>query len=478
MVGEVSANVSTSLLRKRARTLAAWAAACLLLLTGCASNGGGGAASGGGAGPAVVKKTIVWLVPSDPLLDPWAAKVAAPLFEKSHPGVHIQIIASPHNNQKLLALEAAGSPPDVFTDWNSTNFSQMYAQGALLDLTPELKAANVNLSAVLPSVMTHYTVKGHVYAVPWLANELVIAYNASLFQKDKVPLPPTSWTSTAWTTGKLLADAQALTHGRTTPATTVWGAVIGPARSLPWLWGGDFFNPSGGPQASSAYTTRRITALYMTNPKVVAAIQWYVNLIGRYRVNPPSVDMAALSTLGAPISSGRVAMEEIPANGMVRTATADKLPFRWGLAPMPYGPGGQDTGWVNENAWMVSAKTKHPKTAAQFAAFLVTLPGDRSPAQYGFLGPTKSSFQAWSAHAHSLPGFDMPKGALTQVVWDGMKRPLIYNPGGSFTDSAELDTAWTQLMQPVYLGQEGVATGLAKVQAKYASIVGCGACKG
>jgi len=461
----------------RIGSLVGWMLCGMLALSGCS----GGAAGGGphtGAAAQPVTKTLVWLVPTDPLLDPWASNIAAPMFEKAHPGVQIQVINSPHNNQKMLALEAAGTPPDVFTDWGSTNFSQLYSQQALLDLTPELKAANINLSAVLPSVMTHYTVNNNVFGVPWLANELVIAYNATLFQNAKIPLPPSSWTDTSWTTAQLQADATALTHGRSNAATTTWGVVMGPARSLPWLWGGDFFNPTGGPFHSTAYQTRQITQLAMTNSRVVAAIQWYVDLINRYHVNPPAQDIAALSTLGAPITSGKVAMDELAANAIVRNATADKLPFQWGIAPMPYGPANQDTGWINENAWMVSAKTAHPKTAAEFVAFLATLPGDRSPAVYGFLGPTKSSFETWSAHARSLPGFDMPKGGLTAAVWDGLQRPLIYNPGGSFTDSAQLVTAWTQLMEPVYVGKETVLTGLELVQAQYASIVGCGACKG
>ncbi len=465
--------------RGRMVSLVGWVLSAALALSACGSGGPGkGAGAQNSAGAKPPSKTLVWLVPTDPLLDPWATKIAAPMFEQSHPGVQIQVINSPHNNQKLLALEAAGTPPDVFTDWNSTNFSQMYAQNALLNLSPELKAANIDLSAVLPSVMAHYTVNGNVFAVPWLANELIIAYNATLFQKYKVPLPPSSWSDTSWTTSQLQSDAMALTHGRSNAATTVWGVVMGPARSLPWLWGGDFFNPTGGPSQSTAYQTRQITQLDMTNPRVVAAIQWYVDLINRYHINPPTQDIAALSTLGAPITSGKVAMDQLAANAMVRNATADKLPFQWGMAPMPYGPGNRDTGWVNENAWMVSAKTAHPKTAAEFVAFLATLPGDKSPAVYGFLGPTKSSFETWSAHARSLPGFDMPKGALTAVVWDGLKRKLIYNPGGSFNNSAELDTAWTQLMEPVYVGKESVLSGLQQVQPKYAQIAGCGACKG
>lgn len=424
------------------------------------------------------KKTLVWLLPTDPLLDPWAAKTAVPLFEKSHPNVRVEIVLSPHNNQKMLAMEAAGSPPDIFTDWNSTNFSQLAAQHALLDLTPQLKAANVNVQQVLPSVLSHYVIHGQVYAVPWLANELVIGYNASLFKKYHVSIPPSSWSNRSWNTQVLLSDAKKLTHGLSTPASTDWGAIIGPERSLPWLWGADFYNPHGGPFASSAYTNRQITALYMTRPSVVRAIQWGVNLTTKYHVSPPLADETALSTLGAPISSGRVAMEEMPANGMVRTATTAKFKFKWGMAPVPYGPAGKNTGWVNENAWMVNAKTKHPKTAAEFVAFLANLPGKLSPAALGFLGPTKSAFKTWAAAARALPGFDMPKGTLTKVVWDGLKRPTIYNPGGSFVNAAQFDTAWTQIMGPVYLGKTPVLTGLRQAQAKYAKIAKCGSCKG
>ncbi|MCL4543602.1 MAG: extracellular solute-binding protein [Chloroflexi bacterium] len=424
------------------------------------------------------QKKLVWLLPTDPLLDPWATKTAIPLFEKSHPNVTIQVIMTPHVGQKLLAMEAAGTPPDIFTDWGTAQFRQLYNSHQLLNLTPVINANKLNLSAVLPSVLSHYVENGNTYGIPWLANPITIGYNASLFGQYHVALPPDAWSDTSWTTDLLLQDAAKLTHNRANAPETIWGVQWAGIRDLPWLWGADYYNSQGGPFSSPAYTTGKITYLGMSNPKVVAAIQWYVDLIYKDRVNPPPSDLAALSTLGASISSGRVAMEVLPANAVVRTAMTDKFKFKWGIAPLPYGPGKSDQSSVNENAWLVSAKTKHPKAATEFTVFLATLPGKESPAVYGFLGPTKSSFETWAKEARSLPNFDMPPGALTKVVWDEMKKPLIYNPADAFDHIAEMNTAWTQLMAPVFNNKEGVLAGLEKVQAKYAQIAGCGACRG
>lgn len=439
-----------------------------------ASSASASASAAGAAG----KKTLVWLLPTDPLLDPWATKTAIPMFEKTHPDVTIQTITTPHVGQKMLAMEAAGTPPDIFTDWGTAQFRQLYNDKQLLNLTPVINANKLDMSPVLPAVLSHYQVGGNTYGIPWLANPITIAYNASLFSADGVALPPASWSDTSWTTDTMLADAQKLSHNVTNMPKAVWGLDLGNIRDLPWLWGADLYNSTGGPANSSAYTTGKITGLYLTQPKVVEAIQWYIDLVYKYQVNPPPAATAALTTLGAAISSGRVAMNLLPANAMVRTDMTDKFKFKWGIAPLPYGPGKSNQSSVNENAWMVSAQTAHPKSATEFVVFLATLPGADSPAAFGFLGPTKTSFDEWSKVAHGLPGYDMPPGALTSVVWDEMQTPLIYNPADAFDNIAQMNTAWTQLMAPVYNNKVPVATGLQQVQAKYAAIAGCGACTG
>src|SRR5437660_3587993 len=65
---------------------------------------------------------LTWLVRSDPVENPWEQKVAIPHFEKMHPGVRVKPLivtggSGGNFDVKLSNMVAAGTPPDIWTQW-------------------------------------------------------------------------------------------------------------------------------------------------------------------------------------------------------------------------------------------------------------------------------------------------------------------------------------------------------------------------
>ncbi len=400
---------------KYRRILAGATAACLLL-SGCAA---GGANAGGGAGT----KRITWLVRSDLGAGSaaWAKQTAA-AFARSHPGTHVTIVSAPvaQYNEKFLTMYAAGTPPDVVGTY-AMGFGTFYAKHMLADITPQLHALNIHLSKYFhKSVVDTMMRNGKIYGLPFSDPPMVVLYNRTLFQKAGLTYPPTSWTDRSWTIGQMLRDAKRLSHSGSTPAQSVYGLIMGPGQLgyTAWLWGADMFSPSG-PTHARPYRTGLPDQPHVDSGQFLAAMTWLADLITKWHVSPTADEATALGVLGNPILSGRVGMEDTLITGLHVFSGAHPS-FRWGIAPVPYGPGG-DLSPTGVSGWAVAAKSPHPRTAAAFVAYLTVGPAAASYAKIG--GYVPSNRVDLSIYLHrlaALPGNGQTYAQDAQVVGGGI----------------------------------------------------------
>ena len=134
-----------------------------------------------------------------------------------------------------------------------------------------------------------------------------------------------------------------------------------------WNFGGDFFRPE-------AYETGEMgEPAILDNPRNAEAIQLNVDLIHKYKVSPNPAALDAVSQLGDPFMTGRVAMIVNGGWGFWAYKPAE---FNWGVAPIPYAEGRQPTLYVDP--WNISEKSKHPDEAWEFVKFLVDPEGGAS----------------------------------------------------------------------------------------------------
>ncbi len=424
---------------------------------------------------AAPQKNISWLVPEDPLIDKYAAVVAA-AFEKSHPGVHVQVITpgSAAYNEKLLTLVAAGKTPDIFTDWNSTGIYTLVDHQLVTNLNPYFKAAKLSPSYIPALYRREYSKNGQLFGIPWLSNPVFLAYNKTLFRKYHVPFLPASWADKQFTLTTLLHDAQRLTHNTNNPKTATWGAILSPGSigSLGWEWGADPLNAKGGPQDSPAYRGGPLTHTYATRPGMVQAMTWLADLTTKWRVSPPAGELTAMSTLGSPFFTGRIGIVE--AGGWLwREAAVAKPGFQWAIAPFPYGPAGVDTNQREDNAFYLSRTSRHPHTAFQFMLFATRGFGAEQLVHLAEVNPprvTTKYLNQWVNAASRIRGFSMTKAQFRQVYLGGVQHDFP-DPANVVNNASVLTTPFTQLMAPVWLGNETAAKGLAAVQQAWQSAV-------
>jgi multiple sugar transport system substrate-binding protein len=421
--------------------------------------------------------SITWLVPEDPLLDKFSRQGIVPDFKKAQPNINVQVVSpgSTAYGEKLLALVAAGTTPEVFTDWGNVGIFTLQSHQIVTDLSTYINQAKIDMSFLLPTYVTEYSANGSLFAVPWNSNPNFIVYNKTLFQKDNVALPPTDWNDKSWTTDKMLAAAQSLTHATGDPSTSTFGLIMGAGSvgSLGWLWNADPFNNTGGPEASTVYQGQPFGQVYPDRQGMADAMTWLADLTLKHKVSPTPTDTKALSTQGNPIFSGRVGMAEVAGGWLERQAAVAKPHFDWGIAPMPYGPGGKNIGQREDNAWYIGKGSKNPDGGFQLIMFasrgtgaddLITFAEDNPP-----LSDT-SYFTKWSKSVLAIPGMSMA-AADFQAVFEGGIKTDYPDPTNVINDATEFSNAFNQLMAPVWIGKQTSLTALQAVKAKWQGII-------
>jgi ABC-type glycerol-3-phosphate transport system substrate-binding protein len=126
------------------------------------------------------------------------------------------------------ALSSGKGGPDI-TELGNTETPEMATQGALADVTSEVKAWRYS-SQLIPGNLANDTVNGQNYGVPWFGGVRGIWYNKAEFAAAGITAPPATWSA-------LVADAKMLmakypgTYGLGAPSdyddaivSFIWGA--------------------------------------------------------------------------------------------------------------------------------------------------------------------------------------------------------------------------------------------------------------
>lgn len=186
--------------RKAAAALAA-SASIALLATACTGQ------SESGANDDASKETTInfwhaWSAPSETK----AVKELIAGFEKAHPNIHVNIVANMTDDKINQALRAGGGKaPDVISSFTTNNVGKFCSSGALVDLNPFFKKADIDPEKTFPKAMNEYTqFDGNRCTVPLLGDAYGLYYNKTAFKKAGIANPPKTWS-------EFEADAKKLT---------------------------------------------------------------------------------------------------------------------------------------------------------------------------------------------------------------------------------------------------------------------------
>jgi sn-glycerol 3-phosphate transport system substrate-binding protein len=242
-------------------------------------------------------------------------------FNKTHPD--IQVTATYTGNydvtlQKIQASKLAGTLPDVAV----TEISSVPVLGALGAAQPvdELIASSGGkqfIDRFWPSMLLNCTYGGKVYGVPFQRSTPVMYYNKDAFAEVGLDpeKPPITW-------DELISVAQKLTKhdgGR----TTRWGIEL-PLEAFNWFYyaltyanGGETLTADG-------------TKVLWDQPKNVEALQFWHDLVNKYKVTPPYTPW---NDGPQEFAAGKTAMvwHSTGSQAFMR----QNVKFRWGLGRIP-----------------------------------------------------------------------------------------------------------------------------------------------
>src|SRR5215471_5394139 len=203
-------------------------------------------------------------------------------FEKENPGIKLRPIYSGSYQEsiaKALTAVKSGEPP-VTSILLSTDMYTLIDEDAIVafdDLikTPEDQAW---LKSFYPAFMENSQTGGKTWGIPFQRSTIVLYYNKDMFKEAGLDpnKPPGSWND-------MTAYAQKLTKRDASGKVTQWGVQI-PSSGFPyWLFqglaienGANLMNTAG-------------TEVYYDKPEVVAALQYWVDLVNKYKVHPEGI---------------------------------------------------------------------------------------------------------------------------------------------------------------------------------------------
>ncbi|WP_220192484.1 ABC transporter substrate-binding protein [Ktedonospora formicarum] len=348
------------------------------------------------------KTTINWLVRADPQNNPWEYQVVKE-FEASHPNIHVQIVISPGSanyDQKNETMSVGFVPADVYSTWGNNSWADNVYRGFAADLTPFINASHFSFEGMDKKLLDQYSVKGHVYAIPFATGGSYIFYNVDMLKKANLPTPPTNWDDPNWNLDTALKYAKALSTPDAPLTQREYGLSddLWPENATSLLFGGDIF-----PQ--SAYKTGVIDSVTANSPEVIQAEQFKQDLIYKYKYMPNPADASVLNGF----LSGKVGMTM---NGVWGFWSYQSVKFQWAAAPLPTIK--TNTNVLFTDPWMMSKNTHHPQESWEFIQWLCSPEhGAKSYMESsGAIPPWSQLIPAWAAKTHKI----MPSLSEQQLI--------------------------------------------------------------
>ncbi|KAB8140879.1 extracellular solute-binding protein [Chloroflexia bacterium SDU3-3] len=390
------------------------------------------------AGPVVVSTPVPQTAPDgaatlvfNPLgYDTSSFRKMARTFNDQKNGYFVQIKATDVTTSPVTLADAAKSA-DCFAWWNAPQSANDFA--ALLDLQPFFSAdASFKQDDFPPAVLSQLTSNGGIYGLPYTFNTRVLGYNKTIFDSAGIETPTYTWKP-----DDFLAAAKALTTGSGDKKQYGYIPLGGAISDL------SFFITQFGGQLSTG--SGKDVQPNFSDPTVVKAIQWYIDLAKVHGVTPKftlpyspsdnssdnSYDMIQKG-LGAMWLDSGYGSFPVGVDGV-----NSGLSWQPGLAPLPLGGAGMQSGDLWVRGFYVSAKTEQQQGCWEWLKFVTSnvnnLNGDL-PAR---ISVASSAEFTSSANETQLQ--------MIKIYQEALKQPSKNNPGLNALYSSSqfgFDTYW------------------------------------
>jgi multiple sugar transport system substrate-binding protein len=356
-------------------------------------------------------------------------------FQAANPDIKVKLEFSPSDQyfDKLQTEYAAGSAPDI-TIMNADRLVPLASRGTLVDLKPLMARDGVTQDAYWYPLDKEWGYNGGIYGGLLYAGGQALYVNKDLLTAANVPFPADNWT---W--NDLLADAKTLTD----PSKNNWGVYISPI--APPYWSSAFVQAAGGSVLNDARDK-----CTLTDPASQQGLQFISDLIHTDKVMPVPPPSSQAANQPNPFLTGHVAFYF---GGTWDEAAARTAGFNWDYAHFPLNPTtGKRSVQEGSNAWSILSSSKHQEESWKVVKYLMGEDGQRQLMTLGIPG-LKDLVQSQDyLSIHAPQNISIPVADFTEAGHDYY----------ATTDSAEWWNAADQELQPLWTGDEDVATATTK----------------
>ncbi|MBI4971149.1 MAG: sugar ABC transporter substrate-binding protein [Candidatus Omnitrophica bacterium] len=364
-------------------------------------------------------------------------------WQQAHPNIHVRFEHTPFGGyvSKILTRIAGGAAPDVIcTEVNY--FVSFASKGVLENLNPYIeKDKEFSKAAFFPEVLDRFTVNGKLLAIPRdTAPFACVFYNKEMFDKAGVPYPTDDWT---WE--EFLDKAKKLTK-ESKGRITQYGFYG-------WAWKNFIYGNGGALVDNVAKPTKTL----IDQPESIEGLQFYVDLINKYKVMPTPV---ALTNMGMGIdvmfASGKLAMF---LSGVWETPALRQRNFKWDIAMFPKNAKGVRKFGTGGSGYCILKSSKHKDAAWEVIKALTGAEGQKELAKRGLAQPALINIAEgpdWAENTEAPANKKMLNQAVKYVVYD----PFVSN-------WSEIESKYlNEELDLVFNGRETVSDALRKVAPK------------
>jgi multiple sugar transport system substrate-binding protein len=269
-------------------------------------------------------------------------------FEAANPTITVELERNNEQNyyDKLVTSILGGSGPDI-ARVEPPKAAQYVAAGYAAKLD-DLVPADVRAD-FFEGTLEPLTKDGSLYGIPQDVAVLSLYYRTDLFQAAGLANPPSTW-------DELVTDAKALTKGDQYGIGLFggWGAF----EFYPWFWqaGGEMLKDEGGKSVAA-----------FNSPQGVAALQFWVDLLKKYKVMPEGTANQGEDEVKGPFVAGKIAMFTSGPWSLASLKEVSKIDGKWAVAPLP--KGAQAASVLGGLDVILLDQSKHKTEAAKFLEY-------------------------------------------------------------------------------------------------------------
>lgn len=193
-------------------------------------------------------------------------------FNKSQSDVEVKVefVPQAQARQQLITAITAGNPPDCCQMWDNW-LGEFDGMGALEDLTSQIKGWKFYASTA-PTAWQTVSLRGKIVSFP-----LALTNDAIFIRTDRVKEYGLKMPTFDWTTDDFLT----LAKGFTKPEKNQYGFGLRGGGTWAVLYATEFMYGSGAQVLKDG-------KVVINSSEAVSAFQWYIDLILKAKVTPPS----------------------------------------------------------------------------------------------------------------------------------------------------------------------------------------------